>query len=112
MELNRYLLKRNEVELKEIEKNLAKHLDVPFVRCSYDCINSHKYQDKEEVNYRKENVEVADDTEVLDYIINYEIYSTKEGYETCNDGCGGDDGNVHELHYLKGNGRYIVIVGV
>ena len=49
---------------------------------------------------------------MLDYIINYEIYSTKEDYDTCNDGNGGDDGQVHELYYLKGKGRYIVIVGL
>ena len=76
MELKRYLLKRNEAELKEIEKDLAEYLDVPLVKCSYDCVNSHKYQNKEEMKYRKENVEDADDTTMLDYIINYEIYST------------------------------------
>lgn len=112
MELRRYLLKRNEAELKEIEKDLAEYLDIPFVRCSYDCINSHKYQDKEEVKCRRESIEDEDGTTMLDYIINYEIYSTKEDYDTCNYGNGGDDGEVHELYYLKGNGRYIVIVGV
>ena len=112
MELKRYLLKKNEAELEEIEKDLAEYLKVPFVRCSYDCVNSHKYQNKEEVKYRRENVEDEDDTIMLDYIINYEIYSTKEDYDTCNDGNGGDDGEVHELYYLKGNGKYIVITGV
>lgn len=112
MELKRYLLKRNETELREIEKDLAEYLGVPFVKCSYDCVNSHKYQNNEEMKYRKENVEDADDTTMLDYIINYEIYSTKEDYDTCNYGNGGDDGKVHELYYLKGNGKYIVIVGI
>lgn len=113
MELKRYLLKRNEAELREIEKDLAEELGVPFVRCSYDCVNSHKYQNKEEIKYRRE--EAKDDvnyTTMLDYIINYEIYSSKEDYDTCNYGNGGDDGEVHELYYLKGNGSYIVVVGV
>ena len=112
MELKRYLLKRNESELREIEKDLAEYLGVPFVKCSYDCVNSHKYQNIEEMKYRKGNVEDADDTTMLDYIINYEIYSTREDYDTCNYGNGGDDGEVHELYYLKGNGKYIVVVGV
>ena len=60
MELKRYLLKRNETELREIEKDLAEYLGVPFVKCSYDCVNSHKYQNNEEMKYRKENVEDAD----------------------------------------------------
>ena len=111
IKLKRYLLKRNEMELKEIEKDLAEYLGCPFVRCAYDCVNSHKYQDKEEMKYRKESVEDAYDTTILDYIINYEIYSTKESYETYNNGNGGDDGRVHELYYLKGNGNYIVIIG-
>ena len=84
MELKRYLLRRNEAELIEIEKDLSKHLNVPFVKCSYDCVNSHKHQNKEEMKYRKKNVEDEDDTTMLDYIINYEIYSTKEDYDTCN----------------------------
>lgn len=50
---NRYELKRNEKELREIEKDLAEYLKVPFVRCSYDDVNSHKYKDKHEVEYRK-----------------------------------------------------------
>lgn len=33
---NRYELKRNEKELLEIERDLAKYFGVPFVRCSYD----------------------------------------------------------------------------
>lgn len=37
---NKYELKRNEKELLEIEKDLAKHLKVPFVKCSYDGVNS------------------------------------------------------------------------
>lgn len=110
MKLNRYLLKRNEAELREIEKDLARELEVPFVRCSYDSINSHKYQDKEEIKYRREEVYKEDDADfsaMLDYVINYEIYLDKESYD---ENMGGEDGEVHELHYLKGNGRYIVIL--
>ena len=50
---NRYELKRNEKELLEIEKDLAEYLKVPFVKCSYDSVNSHKYKDKHEIEYRK-----------------------------------------------------------
>ena len=50
---NRYELKENEKELLEIEKDLAKYLGVPFVKCSYDAGNSHLYQDEHEVNYRR-----------------------------------------------------------
>jgi len=111
MELKRYLLQKDNKELKEIEKDLAEHLGVPFVRCDYDGAISHKYREKEEIKYRRKMIDDANDTHMVDFIINYEIYSTKEGYDTCNYGCGGDDGEVHELHYLKGNGKYIVIVG-
>ena len=44
---NKYELKRNEKELLEIEKDLAKYLSIPFVKCSYDCVNSHKHKDKQ-----------------------------------------------------------------
>lgn len=57
---NRYELKQNEKELLEIEKNLAEYLKVPFVKCSYDSVNSHKYKDKHEIEYRKKQ-------EKLDY---------------------------------------------
>ena len=82
---NRYELKKNEDELVKIEKDLAKYLNVPFVRCSYDMVNSHKYKDANEVKYRK-----------------------KEEYDAQD---GGYDGEVYELLYLKGNGNYIVITG-
>ena len=45
---NKYELKKNEKELIEIEKDLASYLKVPFVRCSYDNVNSHKYKDSDE----------------------------------------------------------------
>lgn len=43
--LKRYLLEDHEAEFKQIEKDLAKYLGVPFVKCSYDQVNSHKHQD-------------------------------------------------------------------
>lgn len=111
MLLNRYLLQKDNKELKEIEKDLAEHLGVPFVVCEYDGAISHKYRNKHEIEYRRECIDDTDDTHMVDFVINYEIYSSKEDYDTCNNGCGGYDGEVHELHYLKGNGKYIVIVG-
>ena len=57
---NRYELKKDEAELKEIENDLAKYLNVPFVKCSYDNVNSHKYKDKNEIEYRnKEAMETG-----------------------------------------------------
>ena len=109
---NRYFLHRNESELREIEKDLAKYLNVPFVRCGYDAANSHKYKEKSEIAYRREEVKSLEDenmTSILDYIINYEKYETKEDYDEHG---GGYDGEVYELLYLKGNGNYIVITGV
>lgn len=105
---NKYELKRNEKELLEIEKDLAKHLKVPFVKCSYDGVNSHKYKDKHELESRKKFAKETGFWDMCDFIINYEKYKTKKDYET-NDG--GYDGEVHELLYLKGNGDYIVITG-
>ena len=43
---NHYTLQENEDELREIEKDLAAYLDVPFVKCEYDAVNSHKCQAK------------------------------------------------------------------
>lgn len=103
---NRYELKRNKKELREIEKDLAEYLKVPFVRCSYDDVNSHKYKDKHEVEYRKKEAKEFGLWGMCDYIINYEKYETLEDYNM-NDG--GYDGEVYELLYLKGNGNYIVI---
>lgn len=107
--LKRYLLKKNERELKEIEHDLAEYLGVPFVKCGYDHVNSHKHQDTEEIRYRRKSIECVNDTFSLDYVINVEIYTTENGYYTANNDNGGDDGEVHELPYFKGNGRYIVI---
>ena len=112
MELRRYFLHRNESELREIEKDLAKYLNVPFVRCSYDAVNSHKYKDKNEIAYRRAEIKSLEDkdmTSILDYIINYEKYETKEDYD---EHSGGYDGEVYELLYLKGNGNYIVITQI
>ena len=109
---NRYFLHRNESELREIENDLAECLGVPFVRCSYDAVISHKYKDKCEIAYRKKNINTWNDiaaTVMLDYVINYEKYKTKEAYD---ENEGGYDGQVHELHYLKGNGKYIIITGI
>lgn len=105
---NRYELKSGEKELFEIEKDLAGYLHVPYVRCSYDCINSHEYKDKHEVDYRKKEAKRTGLWDMCDYIINYEKYNTKEAYMS---NAGGYDGEVRELLYLKGNGNYIVITG-
>ena len=105
---NRYELKRNEKELLEIEKDLAEYLQVPFVKCSYDSVNSHKHKDKHEIEYKKEIAKESGLWDICDFIINYEKYETKEDYEA-NDG--GYDGEVYELLYLKGNGNYSVITG-
>lgn len=103
---NRYELQKNESELYEIEKDLAKYLGVEFVKCSYDSVNSHKYKDKHEIEYRKKEAKETGLWDMCDFIINYEKYETEEDYKA-NDG--GYDGEVHELLYLKGNGNYIVI---
>ena len=92
-----YDIDRKESELREIETDLERVLDC-FVRCAYDCTWSHKHK--------------AEKREDLDYIINYELYETLEDKSTCADGNGGFDGEVHELFYLKGNGKYIVITEV
>lgn len=105
---NRYELKKNEKELLEIEKDLAEHLGVPFVKCSYDSVNSHNYEDKHEVKSRKKFAKETGFWGMCDFIINYEKYETKEDYE---ENTGGYDGEVYELQYLKGNGNYIVITG-
>lgn len=105
---NRYELKRKEKELLEIEKDLAEYLKVPFVKCSYDSVNSHKYRDKHEVEQRRKEAKATGLWDMCDFIINYEKYETKEDYEAK---AGGYDGEVYELRYLKGNGNYIVITG-
>ena len=92
-----YDIDRKESELREIEKDLEKALGC-FVRCAYDCAWSHKYKREKQ--------------EDTDYIINYELYETLEDKGTCADGNGGFDGEVHEIFYLKGNGKYIVITEV
>lgn len=56
---NRYELKDNKKELLEIEKDLAKYLGVPFVKCSDDAGNSHLYQDEHEVNYRRKEAGIS-----------------------------------------------------
>ena len=71
---NKYELKQNEEELLEIEKDLAKHLKVPFVKCSYDGVNSHKYEDKHELESRKKFAKETGFWDMCDFIINYEKY--------------------------------------
>ena len=92
-----YDIDRKESELRKIESDLEKALCC-FIKCGYDWSWSHKHKE-----------EKLEDT---DYIINYELYDTLEDKETEADGNGGYDGEVHELFYLKGNGKYIVITGV
>ena len=105
---NRQELKKNEDELVKIEKDLAKYLNVPFVRCSYDMVNSHKYKDANEVKYRKKEAKKTGLWNMCDFIINYEKCKTKEEYDAQD---GGYNGEIYELLYLKGNGNYIVITG-
>lgn len=105
---NRYELKKGGEELREIERDLAKYLKVPFVRCSYDGVNSHKYKDADEIKHRKKEAKETGLWDMCDFIINYEKYNTLEDYSKNN---GGYDGEVYELLYLKGNGNYIVITG-
>lgn len=106
---NHYTLQEGENELLKIEKDLAAYLNVPFVKCEYDAVNSHKYQDKHEVKYREICAKETECWDACDYIINYELYKTKDDYDKNG---GGYDGEVHELLYLLGNGgSYIVITG-
>lgn len=93
----RYETDRKESELRKLEEDLEKALGC-FVKCAYDYTWSHKHKE-----------EKMEDT---DYIINYELYETLEDKETEADGNGGYDGEVHEIFYLKGNGKYIVITEV
>lgn len=93
-----YQLEDDEAEIKEIEKDLAAYINVPFVKCSYDSIYSHKHIQKEEAKYRKRMGEENGFWFMCDYIINYEKYKTKEDYEANN---GGYDGEVYEHHYFK-----------
>lgn len=44
---------------------------------------------------------------ILDWVINYELYQTLKDK---NADTGGFDGEIHKLHYLIGNGDYIVII--
>lgn len=82
---------KKETELRELEDKLMEIYGC-FVRCGYDGVYSHKYKEE-----KRENA---------DYIINYELYETEEDMK---ENEGGFDGEVHELFYLKGNGKYIVI---
>ena len=66
---NKYELKRNEKELLEIEKDLAKYLSIPFVKCSYDCVNSHKHKDKQEVSHRKQEAKETGFWDMCDFLI-------------------------------------------
>ena len=51
---NRYTIRKDEGELLQIEKDLAAYLGVPYVKCSYDAVNSHNYKDKSEIAHRRE----------------------------------------------------------
>ena len=103
---NRYTIRKDEGELLQIEKDLSAYLGVPYVKCSYDAVNSHNYKDKSKIAHRKRVAKESGLWNMCDFIINYEKYETKEDYEADD---GGYDGEVYELLYLKGNGNYIVI---
>ena len=83
-----------ERELRSIEMDLEDIFGC-YVKCAYDPIWSHRHKEEK----RR-----------MDYIINYELYETKEDRD--DKFKGGMDGEVHELYYLKGNGNYIVITEV
>ena len=96
-----------ETELRLIENLLKEKLGRPFVRCSYDCICSHKYKDTEEFNHRLKTAKETEMPELTDFIINYEIFNSQKEWAANN---GGFDDEVHELKYLVDNAGYIVIV--
>lgn len=105
---NRYTIRKDEGELLQIEKDLAEYLGVPYVKCSYDAVNSHNYKDKSEIAHRKRVAKESGLWNMCDFIINYEKYETEADYKANK---GGYDGEVYEMLYLKGNGNYIVITG-
>ena len=77
---NRYTIRKDEGELLQIEKDLAAYLGVPYVKCSYDAVNSHNYKDKSEIAHRKRVAKESGLWNMCDFIINYEKYETKEDY--------------------------------
>ena len=91
----------DETELINIENFLAKELEVPYVKCSYDIFCSHKSKENHELEYRKQEGIL----EPNEYVINYELYETTEDYK---DNEGGYDGDVYELIYTIEN-DYIVV---
>ena len=102
---NRYKLHEDESELLAIEKDLAKYLNVPYVKCTYDIVHSHKYFDVEELISRIETANETDCWDLCDYVINFAIYYSKKSYES-------GKGNIYELLYLTGNADYIVVTGL
>ncbi len=99
----RYKTYEDEYELRCLERELAAELGVPYVRCGYDADCSHKAGLTDELNYRRE-YGVLNKNE---YVINYEIYDTKEEYD--NKYKGGSDGEVHELIYTTTKGTVISV---
>ena len=77
---NRYAIRKDEGELLQIEKDLAAYLGVPYVKCSYDAVNSHNYKDKSEIAHRKRVAKESGLWNMCDFIINYEKYETKRQY--------------------------------
>ena len=97
----RYKTYEDEFELRCLETELAAELNVPYVRCEYDGNCSHKVS-SEELDYRRKEG-ILDKNE---YVINYEIYNTKEDRDRNE---GGVDGEVHELIYAITKGTHISI---
>lgn len=92
----------NESELRCIERELAAKLKVPYVRCAYDTECSHKTGLTDELSYRRKE-EILGENE---YVINYEMYNTKEDYDK---GKCSIDGTVHELIYTVTKDNYISV---
>ena len=97
----RFKIREDEFELRCLETELAAELEVPFVKCSYDGWLSHKYPDAEELNAAREAGFLGKD----EFIINYELYKTREERDSSK---GGYDGEVHEIRYTVKNG-YITV---
>lgn len=103
-----YYIDNEESELKAIEKDLEEIYGC-YIKAGYDCAWSHKENLESERVARNEIASFFDDCscEILDWVINYELYQTLKDK---NADVGGFDGEVYELHYLVGNGDYIVII--
>lgn len=98
----KYKTYEDEYELRVLETELAAELGVPYIKCEYDGECSNKAGLTEELKYRREEG-ILDKNE---YVINYEVYDTKEDRDKNE---GGIDGEVYELIYTTTKGDYIFV---